>query len=74
MIQTGREIDGDTETRRDQLQKNPGYQQGPRHRTREARRGERTQDMAAEAGMRHGVQRQAAEAGRWRVGKIPGGR
>ena len=31
------------------------------------RKGKQTGDMAADAGMRHGAQRQAAVDGRWRV-------
>ena len=40
----------------------PRDQQGLGHRPRAARGGERTRDMAAEAGTRRGAQRRAAEA------------
>ena len=45
----------------------PRDQQGLGHRPRAARGGERTWDMAVEAGMRSRAHRQAAEAGGWRV-------
>ena len=50
----------------------PRDQQGPGHRPRVVRGGERTRDTAEEAGMRRGAQRRMAEAGGW--GRSPGGK
>ena len=46
----------------------PRDQQEPGHRPRRAMRGEQTRYTLAEAGMRRGAQRRAAEADGWRVG------
>ena len=49
--------------------RHPRDRNGPGHRPREERGGKRTRDKEAGAGMRRGVQRQATEAGGWRVGE-----
>ena len=46
-------------------------EQGPGHRPRLSRRGERMRNTSEGAGMRCGAQRQAAEAYGWQVGAKP---
>ena len=45
--------------------KTPRGRQGPGHRPRSERRGERTRDTVAEAGTWRGAQRRAVKAVRW---------
>ena len=60
--------DGDTRyTEGPKMGENPRRRQVPRRRPRAARGSERIRDTAAEAGMLRGAQRQAAEAGGWKV-------